>query len=192
MKNLANFLFEANALKRIKRTGWQVLGVKDESIAEHMWASAVCGYVLAKIAKVNAEKVILMCLFHNFYEVRLGDLNSINKVYLKRKEGRKKAESDIFSKLPFGMEIIPLLREYEDRKSKEGKLAVDASHLALLVQLKEFIDKGDKEAKEWFDYNKKLLYTKEAKKLAKEIEKTGMHDWWRKLKRKIKEDCEKA
>ena len=188
MKNLANFLFEANALKRAKRTGWQVLGVKDESIAEHMWASAVCGYVLAKIAKVNTEKVVLMCLFHNFYEVRLGDLNSINKVYLKRKEGRKKAEKDVFSGLMFGNEILSLLKDYQERKTQEGKLAKDASQLALLVQLKEFIDKGDKEAKEWFDYNKKLFHTKEAKKLAKTLENTNMHEWWRELKERIRDN----
>ena len=167
MKNFANFLFEANALKRIKRTGWQILGVKDESIAEHMWMAAVCGYVLAKIAKADVEKVVLMSLFHNFYEARLGDLNSINKLYLQRKKGRKKAEEDIFSKLPFGKETIPLLREYEERKTREAKLAKDASQLAFLIQLKEFAGQSSKEAEKWFDYNKKLFYTNEAKKLVK-------------------------
>lgn len=188
MKNLTNFLFEVNALKRIKRTGWQVLGVKDESIAEHMWVSAVCGYVLAKMAKVNTEKVVLMCLFHNFYEGRLGDLNSINKLYLQREKGRKKSEADIFSGLMFGNEILPLLKDYQERKTQEGKLAKDASQLALLIQLKEFIDQGNKEAKEWFDYNKGLFYTKQAKKLAKEIEKINMHDWWKELKEQIRDN----
>ena len=86
-------------------------------MAEHMWATTVIGYVLAKMTKANAQKVVLMSLFHNFYEGRVGELNSINKLYLKRDAGRKKAEEDIFSKLSFGKEIIPLLREYEEMKT---------------------------------------------------------------------------
>ena len=181
MKDLTNFLFEANTLKRIKRTGWQILGVKDESVAEHMWMTAVIGYVLAKLARAQVDKVVLMCLFHNFYEARVGELNSINKLYLQRKKGRKKAEEEIFSKLPFGQEVTSLLREYEERKTKEGKLAVDASRLAFLIQLKEFIEKGDREAERWFSFNKRFFYTKEAKNLAEAIEKTKMHAWWHQL-----------
>lgn len=195
MKRIANFLFEANALKRIKRTGWEVLGVKDESVAEHMWVTAVIGYVLAKLAKTDEKKVVLMCLFHNFYEARLGDLHSMAQHYLDKHEGRRKIEKDVFINLPFGREVLNLIKEYREGKRLEAKLAKDADELAFMLQLKEFIELGvaDKEAREWFAIHKKSkLKTSVAKNLLKEIEKGKMHDWWRKIKEEIRKKWERG
>jgi len=194
MKDLVNFLFEANSLKRIKRTGWQILGQGEESVAEHLAVSAIIGYTLAKLAKGDKEKVVLMCLFHNFYEARLGDLHSLAQHYLNKDGGRKRIEKDAFGKLPFGKEVLSLIKEYRERKTLEARLAKDADALSFMIQLKEFIDLGAGEsfAREWFSIHKKTrLRTGVGRKLGEAIEKGRMHDWWEDIRGKIARNWER-
>ena len=49
MKNLANFFFEVGMLKRTPRTGFQFLGSGTESVAEHIFRTAIIGYTLARL-----------------------------------------------------------------------------------------------------------------------------------------------
>ena len=45
---IANYLFEMGLLKRAKRTGWWIAGIKDpETIAEHSFRTAIIGAMLA-------------------------------------------------------------------------------------------------------------------------------------------------
>ena len=54
-----DFLFEAAALKRLKRTGWQILGGGNtESVAEHSFMVAVIAYVMAAGSNLNLEKIL--------------------------------------------------------------------------------------------------------------------------------------
>lgn len=183
MKKIANFLFEASTLKRLPRLGYNILGVKNESIAEHVYGSCVIGFVLARLAQANIEKVILMCLFHDFEETRTGDITKINLFYIKRDS--QKAKSDIFGKLPFAKDVQSLLDEYEEKKSLEAKIARDANILDLLVELKVLIDQGNKHAVEWFEGNKERLKTPNAKKLFEQLQKTDSHDWWEDIREKV-------
>ena len=66
--SLIDFLFEAAALKRLKRTGWQILGDNQESIAEHTFMVCVISFVLAVKLKADFEKVLIIALFHDFEE----------------------------------------------------------------------------------------------------------------------------
>jgi putative hydrolase of HD superfamily len=59
-RQLLNFISEAGMLKRVKRSGWWVLGIKDsESVAEHSFRCAVIGYVIAKEEVVFPYKVLI-------------------------------------------------------------------------------------------------------------------------------------
>src|SRR5262245_57056873 len=122
MKNIANFLFEAGMLKRTPRSGFQFLGTGAESVAEHIFRTTYIGYALGRLEKdVDVNRLIKMCLFHDLPEARTGDLNYVNKKYVKADE--KKAVSDLASTLPFGKEIEDLVFEYEEGKTAESKLA---------------------------------------------------------------------
>lgn len=52
------------------------------------------GYILAKECGANPEHTSLLCLFYDFPEVRIGDLNYINHIYVKT-NARKALENSI-------------------------------------------------------------------------------------------------
>lgn len=177
MRNIANFLFEAGMLKRTPRSGFQFLGTGAESVAEHIFRTTYIGYALGRLAKdINVEHLIMMCLFHDLPEARTGDLNYVNKKYVKANE--KKAVKDLADTLPFGNEIEGLVQEYEEGKTAEARLARDADQLEMILALKEYKDLGNKYADEWLQFSLRRLQTDSAKKLAGVILETDSSLWW--------------
>ncbi|MGE5300403.1 MAG: HD domain-containing protein [Acidobacteriota bacterium] len=177
MKNIANFLFEAGMLKRTPRTGFQFLGSGAESVAEHIFRTAYIGYALSHMAgNVDMDKVTKMCLFHDLPEARTGDLNYVNKKYVKA--DTKKAVDDLAETVPFGPDIRELIIEFEKGESTEARLANDADQLELILALKEYKDLGNTYADEWLEYAVKRLKTDVARDLAKTILETDSSLWW--------------
>ena len=177
MQNIANLLFEAGMLKRTPRTGHQFLGTGNESVAEHTFRVTFIGYVLAHLEKdVNEGELIKMCLLHDLHEARTGDLNYMNKKYVKVDE--EKAIEDLTDTLPFGDDIKNSVEEFNSGKTKEALLANDADQLDLILMLKENKDLGNKYADEWISFALKRLKTDTAKKLAEEILETDSTHWW--------------
>ncbi len=177
MQNIANLLFEAGMLKRTPRTGLQFLGTGSESVAEHAFRVTFIGYVLASLDKeVDEAKLIKMCLLHDLHEARTGDLNYMNKKYVKVDE--EKAIEDLTQGLPFGDDIKNSMEEFNSGESKEAQLANDADQLDLILMLKENKDLGNKYADEWISFALKRLKTDTAKKLAEEILVTDSTHWW--------------
>jgi len=122
MKNLANFLFEVGMLKRTPRSGFQFLGSGSESVAEHSFRTALIGYTLAQMdGQADVGRVLQLCLFHDIPEARTGDLNYVNKKYVKADEG--KAVEDLARQLPFGDDYRQTLLEFLDRQTLEAQLA---------------------------------------------------------------------
>jgi len=177
MKRIANFLFEAGMLKRTPRTGFQFLGTGAESVAEHIFRTVYIGYVLGNLAEgADADRIIKMCLFHDLPEARTGDLNYVNKKYVKTDE--KKAVDDLTETLPFGNEMKELLTEFSEGQTLEAKLAHDADQLELILALKEYKDLGNKYADEWLEFAVKRLRTDVARELSATILKTDSSLWW--------------
>jgi putative hydrolase of HD superfamily len=177
MKNLANFLFEVGMLKRTPRTGFQFLGSGAESVAEHSFRTAVIGYTLAQLdGRVNAARVMQLCLFHDLPEARLGDLNYVNKKYVTANE--QKAVADLAATLPFGADYRATLEEFMAAETAEAQLAHDADQLEMILALKEYKDLGNRNADEWFPYSLKRLRTETAHQLAATIWETDSSRWW--------------
>jgi putative hydrolase of HD superfamily len=177
MQSIVNLLFEAGMLKRTPRTGLQFLGTGSESVAEHAFRVTFIGYVLARMEKdVDEAKLIKMCLLHDLHEARTGDLNYMNKKYVKVDE--KKAINDLTKTLPFGDDISNSVEEFNSGKSKEALLANDADQLDLILMLKENKDLGNKYADEWISFALKRLKTDTAKELAEKILDTDSTHWW--------------
>ncbi len=177
MKRIANFLFEAGMLKRTPRTGFQFLGSGAESVAEHIFRTVYIGYTLGRLSKnADTEKLIKMCLFHDLPEARTGDLNYVNKKYVKADE--TKTVSDLTDTLPFGDEIKELILEYMKGESIEAQLAHDADQLELSLALKECKDLGNKYADEWLEFATKRLKTDVARELSQMILATDSSLWW--------------
>ena len=177
MKNLANFLFEVGMLKRTPRTGFQFLGSGAESVAEHSFRTAMIGYTLAQIdGQVDIARVIQLCLFHDIPEARTGDLNYVNKKYVKVDE--MKAVDDLAAQLPFGDDYRQTLVEFNTRETPEALIANDADQLEMILALKEHKDLGNRNADEWFPFSIERLKTEAARQLAASIWSTDSSKWW--------------
>ena len=185
MKNIANFLFEVGMLKRTPRTGFQFLGSGAESVAEHSFRSAMIGYTLAQLdGQADVGRVLQLCLFHDIPEARIGDLNYVNKKYVKPDE--EKAIEDLARQLPFGDDYRQTLQEFIANQSREAQLAHDADQLEMVLSLKEYKDLGNRYAEEWYPFSLQRLQTPVAKQLAATIWETDSsklwfdddHEWW--------------
>lgn len=177
MKRLANFLFEVGMLKRTPRTGWQFLGSGDESVAEHVFRSAMITYVLAMAdPSVDVGRALKMALFHDLPEARTGDLNYMNQKYAVVDEAR--AIDDMAEGLPFGPEVRDLLAEFRAQETREAILVRDADNLEMIIQLKEHLDVGNANAAEWIPFSMKRLKTSYARELAESIIMGNSSEWW--------------
>jgi len=179
MKEVTEFLFETSMLRRTPRSGFQFLGSGSESVAEHVLSTIFIGYVLCKMdGQADELKVLRFCLMHDLPEARTGDMNYVNKKYVKVDE--KKAVKELTAPLFFGGEIETALDEFNEHRTRESLLARDADQLALLLHLKECSDLGNKYSQEWMRFAVQRLETETARKLAMSILDTDYSAWWSK------------
>jgi putative hydrolase of HD superfamily len=177
LDRIADFLFEIGMLKRTPRTGWQFLGSGRESVAEHSFRTAVIAHALAQLeGTVDAARVLRMALFHDLPEARTGDLNYMNQKYVQVDEAR--AVEDLAHGLPFGDDIRDLLTEFRAQTTAEAFIVRDADHLEMLLQLKEHLDVGNRNAEEWIPFSLRRLKTDVARDLAQRILAGESSAWW--------------
>ncbi|MFA5180298.1 MAG: HD domain-containing protein [Syntrophales bacterium] len=177
MKDIANFLFEVGMLQKTPRSGYQFLGSGCESVAEHILRTIFIGYTLCQLdRRANEHRVLKICLVHDLPEARTGDMNYVNKKYVAVNE--KKAVEELTETLFFGEDIAAAIYEFNEKKTREACIAHDADQLALILQLKEYGDLGNKYSQEWISFAVKRLCTENAKKLAESILKTDSSAWW--------------
>ena len=176
LKRIADFLFEVGMLRKTPRTGYQFLGSGKENVAEHSYRTAVIGYVLAGISGADKAKTVLLCLFHDLQETRIGDFNYVYRIY--NKCDSERALADALEGTGFKNEILNLWRELEMVGSREAALAQDADQIDLILNLKEELDLGNKYAAKWLECALERLRTEEGKALARQIMQTDHTDWW--------------
>lgn len=193
LKQLTNLVYEASVVKRLKRTGWQILGDNEEGVGEHTFMTCVIAYLLAKLLqanspersrRINLETVLTMAVFHDFHEARTGDLDKLAKFYMTRDQDR--ANRDIFKGIDD--ELLATLETYEKKQTKEAKIVYEANVIAFLVELKLLIEKGNTHAKEWLDANITRLRLPEAVALAKDLAKTSSQAWWSSIRKTLHEE----
>lgn len=182
-----HLIFEAAVVKRLLRTGWQVLGDNEESLGEHTFMTCVIAYLIAcKTNDINMEKVLIMAIFHDFHEGRTGDVDKIAKLYITRDEAR--ANKDIFETLD--SRVLEYLTEYEAKKSSEARIVYEANVLALLVEVKLLVEKGNVNAKEWLEGNKVRVKLPASRELAELIATTNSQSWWQDIRDELHQTFE--
>ena len=185
MKDLTKFLFEMGQMTRVRRSGFTMIGVKDpQTTAEHSHRTAIIGYFLAKLEKVDADKVAVMCLFHDIHEARLNDLHKVGHRYIdfrKAEEAAYKEQLDSIGDL--SNDLRPLIEETHKRESPEAEVARDADLLENALEAREYIKIGYADAQNWIDNIWKVIKTESGKAILKEIEQADPNDWWKNLKK---------
>lgn len=176
--SIVNLLHEMGMLSLIPRSGFAFLGSGKQSVAEHSFRTALVAYLLARLVgqPVDTHKLVMMCLFHDLPEARIGDLNYVQKKYVI--PCLDKALEDIASGSFLGPEIVAWIQEYEQGTSLEAQLAHDADQLELLLVLKCEEEMGNLRAKEWMFNLLKRLQTDAGKQVADAICQTPSDAWW--------------
>ena len=167
-KGTAGFLLEMGMLKRAKRSGWWIAGVKDpETIAEHSFRTAVIGAVLALMEGADPAKVALLCTFHDTQETRVSDIPHIGRRYLDAASNEKVTADQVSAAYPAVREGIQrIVEEYENSSSLEVIVAHDADKLECLVQAVEYREQGHQNVQNWIDTSRNNLKTASAQALA--------------------------
>lgn len=194
-RDITNLVFEAAAVKRMKRTGWMLLGDNEEGVGEHSFMTCVIAYLLAKQInaksqakrKVPMETVLVMSVFHDFHESRTGDLDKIAKFYLTRDQD--KANRHIFKGVDD--ELLKMLDIYEKQQTLEARIVYEANVIAFAVELKLLIEKGNVHAQEWLTANTSRLRIPEAIALAKSIAASSSQAWWESIRKTLHEEFAK-
>lgn len=176
LERIADFLFEAGMLRKTPRTGYRFLGSGGESVAAHSFRTAIIGCLLAKLAGAQRERILVMCLFHDFHEARTGDLNYVYQLY--DTCAAQQAIEDACRGVPSGDALLELWNEFEERRTPEALLAHDADQLDLILTLKEEQDMGNPYAAKWLSNALKRLRSDEAKQLADAILHRDHTAWW--------------
>jgi len=122
-RELIEFLNIIDKLKDTTRHVWNSSG-RQESVAEHSWRVAVMALLVAgEFPQLDIEKVVKMCLIHDFGEAITGDIPS----FYKTKQDEEKedvAVEALLGQLPreIADEFSELFAEMHALQSEEAKL----------------------------------------------------------------------
>lgn len=176
-KQIVNFIYETCMHSKTPRSGMWFLGSGNQSVAEHLFHTAMIGYALSSLEpKADKNKVVLMALLHDIAEARTSDHNYVHQRYGSLAE--TDAVNDIASSVPFGKEISRLFQEEQAQKTLEAKLVKDADNLEWIATLRNEEIKGNGKAKKWIQISLKRLKTSAGKKIGWAIIKTHPDSWW--------------
>lgn len=182
--SLLNFIAEAGMLKRIPRSGWAVLGIKEsESVAGHSFRCAVLGYLLAVMEGADSSRVLSMALFHDIHEARITDLHKMAQRYIDLKKIEDKVFLEQVSPLPGKVKkgLSSMRKEYNLQETKESIIVRDADILECLIQAKEYYQQGFSQAEKFMEKAPVHLKTSSARKLWKTAKDKDFNSWWFKL-----------
>ncbi len=176
-KQIANFVYETGIHEKTPRSGLWFLGSGNQSVAEHLFHTAMIAYALAYLEpKADKNKVVMMALFHDIGEGRTSDHNYVHQRYGRLSEIN--AVDDISRSVPLGGEILELFKEEQARLSLESKLVKDADNLEWISTLRGEEAKGNTKAGEWIVSAIKRLKTDAGKKLGRYLLDTHPDAWW--------------
>ncbi|MEV4376870.1 HD domain-containing protein [Streptosporangium sp. NPDC049248] len=176
---LAGLLYEIGLLKRYRRTGWLVAGVRDpESIADHSFRTAIIASVITALEGGNPERAAFMSLFHDTQESRVTDIPYLAKPYLKAAQNEEVTADQVRGLPgPVAEMVSGAVEEYEEKTSLEAVCARDADKLECLIQAIEYREQGYQNMQPWIDSSLAALKTPSAKRLADEALGTGSLEW---------------
>ena len=177
-KNLLKLMFELGTLSRTPRTGPYHVGITNhETSAAHSFRTSVLAYFIANEEGADVNKVLKMCLVHDFPETRLLNQTFIQGEFYSVEDKLNKVLSKQLRNLKGSDELQKIFEELRKGKSKEAQVVQDANILEALVEAKEYIQQGIEIMKRWFLDKKKELRTATAKKIFDVLEKETIY-WW--------------
>ncbi|MDD5340066.1 MAG: HD domain-containing protein [Candidatus ainarchaeum sp.] len=183
MDGTVKYIFEAGMLKRVARSGWWAEKIgQPESVADHSFRTAVIAFILARMERLDAERLCTAAAFHDMHEARLSDLNKITARYITVSEKlERRVEADQAQGLPAELRdsVLGILK----LTPRERTILKDADYLECAFQAKEYYDVGHKGAATWIGNIAGRLKTKSAKALLARMKRMDSNSWWKGLKK---------
>lgn len=172
-------LFEIGCFRFVQRTWKRFLNPDFQNNTEHSFRVAWIALLLSKLEGVGDQgKILKMALIHDLPESRTGDVDYLSRQYVTRDENQ--AVEDMFKDTKLE-DLLDIWKEFEQRKSIEYKIVKDADNLDVNLEIKEQEVRGFKIGSNWRISREKAvypkLYTKSAKRVWREIERSNPHDW---------------
>ena len=177
--NCRQYIDFLNAIEKLKcntRHSWTSNG-RQESVAEHSWRLAIMAMLCAdEYPTLNIDKVIKMCLIHDFGEAITGDIPAFLKTDFNEK-CEENAIDTLISPLPNDIkeELSALFKEMKEMNTEEAKLHKSLDNLEALISHNEA------DISTWIplEYQENLTYgTKNCE----------WSEWTRKLREELKQD----
>lgn len=149
-KNAMRFYLIATQLKYKIRSGWDenhwnISKERIESIAEHVYGACILAISIASEFEcgIDLNKVIKMLVIHELGEVIIGDITPFDNI---SKEEKLQIEHDAIIKVIGDLaskdELIALMFEFDERKTKEAIFAYHCDKLEADIQSKVYQDMG--------------------------------------------------
>lgn len=159
-------------LKKIRRTGWQLRGIRDgESLADHCFGVVLLTHLLCDVVKCNIDKqrAVAISIIHELGECRVGDIPFTALAYFPDKsEIETKAVEDILS--PLGEKIsdenLSLFKEFEEGKTIEARFVRAIDKLEMLITAAEYEKAGFSGLSDFWNNNSTFSHLKEFQELA--------------------------
>ena len=154
-KDFIEFAKILGKLKRTPRTGWKIRDVKDcESVAEHVFRVVSLAMLISDVRKMNTEKIMRMCIMHDWEEAVTGDIRTPEKIEMGDRASKMGLEGfrKVVERLPEGLrkEYLELWKEYERQETAEAKFIYNIDKIEMMIQVLEY-EKEQAEMKEKFD-----------------------------------------
>ncbi len=149
-KSAIRFYLAATQLKYKIRSGWDhthwgITKERIESIAEHVYGTCILAISIASEfnCDIDLNKVLKMLVIHELGEVIIGDITPFDNV---SKEEKMRIEHEAIVKVIGDLatkdELISLLFEFDERKTKEAIFAYHCDKLEADIQSKVYQDMG--------------------------------------------------
>jgi putative hydrolase of HD superfamily len=174
VQNIIKFLEIVGILKQTERTGWVEVGVYEpESVAEHMFRTAILCMLYADMEKLDTLKMVRMALIHDIPEAITGDLTPKQKTK-QSKEHEETSIQHILGLLPKEQmeNYLAVWNEYQKGKTKEAQAVRQLEKIEMALQAKEYeklgapktlerFIKSAQKATKWSDLLRLLSFVKE-------------------------------
>ena len=170
---MKKLLQHTEILKHLPRTGWLRHKIENpETVAAHSWQMAMMAMQLSGTLieePYDFNKLIKMCLCHDFGECLIGDIIPDDERYKDKAEAEQQAINYLAECCDIP-EVILLFEEYENNSTPEAKLAHDLDLLDMYAQSIDYETKSpDKDLSEFRQTAINKLQTALGKAILKDI-----------------------
>lgn len=146
-QNVLRFYVLCNKLKNVIRTGWtdwKVNRERIESVAEHVYSVQMLALAMKSEYQydIDIEKVIKMLAVHELEEILIGDLTLFQISKEEKDKLGHEAVKTVLKDLIDKEEIISLITEFDERKTKEARFAFYCDKLECDLQCKLYDEEG--------------------------------------------------